>query len=156
MSDARLTPEKNGLRYGIYTTGAMIVYFLVASLFGLTDRIEFSFLNGIIMSIGVTLAIRHFKYAKDDHMAYLQGFGTGIITGAVAGVLFGLFFIVYAAINPALMDQISARDLFGFDLSVVIAFLAIVLQSVMGASIVALIAMQYYKSPDHKPIEEVE
>ncbi|MBW3126988.1 MULTISPECIES: DUF4199 domain-containing protein [Hymenobacter] len=156
MSDTRLTSEKNGLRYGIYTTGAMIIYFLVASLFDLTDRIEFSFLNGIIMSIGVTLAIRHFKYAKDDHMAYLQGLGTGIITGAVAGVLFGLFFVIYATINPALMDQISARDLFGYDLSVVIAFLAIVLQSFMGASIVALIAMQYYKSPDHKPIEEVE
>jgi len=156
MSTPSITPEKNGVRYGLFTAVGMIVYFLVASLLHLTDRVEFSFLNGIILAIGVSMAIAHYKHVKHDRMPYFQGFGTGIITALVAAVTFGLFFIVYTVINPAIMDQLRARDLFGFDLSVTIAFLAIILQSAMSGVIISLIAMQYYKSPEHKPIEGIE
>ncbi|RYU74173.1 DUF4199 domain-containing protein [Hymenobacter persicinus] len=156
MRDASITPEKNGVRYGLPTAAGMAAYFLLASLLHLTDRVEFSFLNGVILAIGVSMAIAHYKQVCHNRMPYLQGFGTGIVTALVASVVFGLFFIVYTVINPAIMDQLRARDLFGFDLSVTIAFLAIVLQGVMSGVIISLIAMQYYKSPDHKPMEGVE
>lgn len=156
LKDARLTPEMNGIRYGLLTALGMLVYFVVATLLNLTERIEFSFFNGFILAVGVTLAIARFRQAKEDRMAYLQGFGTGIITALTSAVAFGLFFIVYALINPAIMEQISARDYFGFDLSVTIAFLAIILLTAMGGMIISLIAMQYFKSPDHKLVEGIE
>jgi hypothetical protein len=54
------------------------------------------------------------------------------------------------------MEQTRVQDLFGFDLSVTIAFLAIVLQGAMAGMIVSLIAMQYFKSTDHKPMQGIE
>ncbi|UOQ70789.1 DUF4199 domain-containing protein [Hymenobacter cellulosilyticus] len=156
MNSVNITPEKNGIRYGLFTAAGMIVYFLLASMLHLTERVEFSFLNGVVLAIGICMAIAHFKRVRNDKMPYLQGFGTGIITSIVASVIFGLFFVIYTVINPSIMDQLRARDLFGFDLSVTIAFLAILLQSVMSGVIISLVAMQYFKSPDHKPIEGIE
>ncbi|MCB2376915.1 DUF4199 family protein [Hymenobacter sp. BT635] len=151
-----LTPERNGLRYGLFTAGGMILYFLLASLLHLTDRVEFSFLNGVVLAIGICMAISHYKRVRHDRMPYLHGFGTGIITSIIASTIFGLFFVAYTVMNPTIMDQLRARDLFGFDLSVTIAFLAILLQSIMSGMIISLVAMQYFKSPDHKPIEGIE
>jgi drug/metabolite transporter (DMT)-like permease len=157
MADTRITPETNGIRYGLFTAVGMILYFLVASLLKLIDRIEFSFLNAIILAVGICMAIANYKRYRHDRMPYLHGFGTGIITAMVASLAFGLFFIIYAGVlNPHIMDGIRAADLFGFDLSVTIAFLAILLQGAMSGVIIALIAMQYYKSPDHKPITGIE
>ncbi|SNC63506.1 Protein of unknown function [Hymenobacter gelipurpurascens] len=157
MADTRLTPETNGVRYGLFTAVGMILYFVVASLFKLTDRIEFSFLNGVILAVGICMAIANYKRYRHDRMPYLHGFGTGVITAMVGSLAFGFFFILYAGvINPRIMEGIRAADLFGFDLSVTIAFLAILLQGVMSGVIITLVAMQYYKSPDHKPITEIE
>ena len=157
MADNQLTPETNGVRYGLYTAVGMVIYFIIASLFGLTKHIELSFLNGLILAVGVCLAIVRYKRYRNGRMPYLQGFGTGIITSVVASTAFAFFFILYAGvINPQVMDGIRAQDLFGYDLSVTIAFLAIILQGAMSGVIVSLIAMQYYKSPDHKPMTGIE
>ncbi|RSK25266.1 DUF4199 domain-containing protein [Hymenobacter metallilatus] len=157
MATTHLTPETNGVRYGLFTAGGMMLYFLLASLFGLSEQIELSFLNGVIMIIGICMAISHYKRSRHGRMPYLHGFGTGIITAGVASVAFGFFFILYAGVlNRHIMDGIRAQDLFGFDLSVTIAFLAIILQGAMTGVIISLIAMQYYKSPDHKPMTGLE
>ncbi|MHC2991962.1 membrane protein, partial [Pontibacter sp. HJ8] len=50
--------EKIGLKYGIFTALSLIAYFLLMKLIGLERIIELRFLNGVIMAIGVTLAIR--------------------------------------------------------------------------------------------------
>lgn len=157
MPVASITPETNGVRYGLFTAVGMIIYFIIASLFGLAEQIELSFLNGLILAVGICLAIVQYKRSRNGRMPYLHGFGTGIITATVASVAFSLFFIVYAGvINRHIMDGIRAQDLFGFDLSVTIAFLAIILQGAMSGMIISLIAMQYYKSPDHKPMTGLE
>ena len=157
MATPHITPETNGVRYGLFTAGGMILYFILASLFGLAERIELSFLNGVILAIGICAAIVHYKHYRHGRMPYLHGFGTGIITAGVASVAFGFFFILYAGVlNRHIMDGIRAQDLFGFDLSVTIAFLAIILQGAMSGVIISLIAMQYYKSPDHKPFTGLE
>ena len=157
MVDSTLTPEANGTRYGLYTSIGMMVYFVVASLADLSDQIELSFLNGGILAVGVCFAIARYKRDQQGRMAYLAGYGTGIVTALVASVVFGLFFILYAVvINPHIMDGLQAQDLFGYELSVVIAFLAIVLQGAMLGMIITLIAMQYYKGPNHKPMTGLE
>ncbi|WP_303311463.1 DUF4199 domain-containing protein [Hymenobacter sp. BT730] len=156
MSDVRITPENNGVRYGLYTAAAMLIYFLIATLLGYASHIELSYLNALILAVGICAAIARFKRARDGRIAYLQGFGTGILTAIVASIAFGFCFIIYVIINPGLMEELRASDLFGFDLSVTIAFLAIILQGAMSGVIISLIAMQYFKSPDHMPMEGVE
>ncbi|WP_187632191.1 DUF4199 domain-containing protein [Hymenobacter lutimineralis] len=156
MAVSQITPETNGVRYGLLTAGGMVLYFLLASLLQLTGRIEFSYLNAVILAIGICMAIARYRRYRHNRMPYLHGFGTGIITAIVASVAFGFFFLVYAVINPSLMEQLRASDLFGFDLSVTICFLAILLQGAMSGVIISLVAMQYFKSPDHMPMQGIE
>ncbi|OON69981.1 DUF4199 domain-containing protein [Hymenobacter sp. CRA2] len=156
MADQLLSPERNGVRYGLYTAGCMAAYFLLAVLFGVAHKIEYSYANSAILAVGVCLAIAHYKRARHDRMPYLHGYGTGIIAAAVASLVFGLFFIIVTVVSPGLMERMRAEDLFGFDLSVTIAFLAILLQGVMSGVIISLVAMQYFKSPDHKPMQQLE
>lgn len=154
MADQLLSPERNGIRYGLFTAAVMAVYFIVAALLNVADNIMYSYGNVVILAIGASAAIAHFKRSRHGRMAYLQGFGTGIITSAVASLIFGLFFVIYTVVSPGLMEQLRASDLFGFDLSVTIAFLAILLQGVMSGVIISLVAMQYFKSPDHNPMQQ--
>ncbi|WP_400190992.1 DUF4199 domain-containing protein [Hymenobacter sp. B81] len=156
MADTLLSPERNGIRYGLLTAAGMIAYFLLASLIGWATRVEYSYLNVAILAIGICMAIAHYRRVRHDRMPYLHGFGTGIITAAVAGVAFGVFLILYMVVNPNFVEQLRAEDFFGFDMSVTIAFLAVLLQGVMSGVIISLIAMQYFKSPDHKPLEQLD
>lgn len=156
MGDVRLTPEKNGLRFGLLTGAVLVVYTLIAAFFGFFDNLAAGSINLLIMAIGITLSIISFKKAVNNKMPYLQGFGTGIITAIVASVVLGFFFIGFSAVKPELLDLSHARDLFGYDLSSLMAFLAIILMGSLGGVIISLVAMQYYKSPDHKPIEGIE
>ncbi|MCR5886201.1 DUF4199 domain-containing protein [Hymenobacter sp. J193] len=156
MADLRITPENNGVRYGLLTAAGMVLYFLVAGLLGLTGRVELSYLNVVILAVGICLAIARYRRYRHDRMPYLHGFGTGIITAIVASVAFGFFFLAYAVLNPGLVEQLRTTDLFGADLSITICFLAILLQGAMSGVIISLVAMQYFKSPDHMPMQGVE
>lgn len=156
MADATLTPENNGFRMGLYTAAALCGYTLLAALLGFFSRIEAGALDVVLLVGGVTLAIARYKRAKGNRMPYLQGFGTGIVTAIVASVALGLFFIVLSAVLPKSMDLTRARDLFGFDLSVVIAFLAIVLLGSMSGVITSLVAMQAFKNADHPDMKSLE
>jgi amino acid transporter len=156
MADDTLTPENNGFRMGILTAAALCAYTLLAALLGFFSRVEAGAFDIVILVAGVTLAIARYKKDKGNRMPYLQGFGTGIITAIVASVGLGLFFIILTTVMPKSMDLTRARDLFGFDLSVVIAFLAIVLLGSMSGVITSLVAMQAFKSPDHKPMSSIE
>jgi uncharacterized protein YebE (UPF0316 family) len=156
MNDARITPETNGVRYGLITAAVLIVYMMIAVFAGFFDNLAAGGLNLAILAIGIALAIANYKRVKHDRMPYLGGFGTGIITAMVASIGLGFFFIVVSAIKPDLLDLSHARDLFGYDLSSLMAFLAIILMGSLGGMIISLVAMQYYKSPDHKAVEGIE
>lgn len=156
MNDAKITPENNGVRYGLLTAAVLIVYTLIAVFAGFFNNLGAGSLNLVILTVGIALAIANYKRAKDDRMPYLGGFGTGIVTAMVASITLGFFFILVSAIKPDMLDMSHARDLFGYDLSALMAFLAIVLMGSLGGAIITLVAMQYFKSPDHKPIEGIE
>ncbi|GAB3636356.1 hypothetical protein GCM10027422_19460 [Hymenobacter arcticus] len=151
-----LTPEQNGVRFGLVTGAVLCAYTLAAALLGFFSRIEAGSLDVVILILGSVLAIRHLKQLRGDQMPYLGGYGTGIITAMVASVILGLFFIVLTAIMPKSLDLTQVENLFGFDLSVVVAFLAIALMGTMSGVITSLIAMQYYKADVVDPLKAME
>jgi lysylphosphatidylglycerol synthetase-like protein (DUF2156 family) len=156
MVDPRITSENNGLRMGALTALALIVYTGIAALAGFLHMIEAGALDIVILVAGVVMAISRFKKARGKRMPYLQGFGTGIITALVASVLLGAFFWLLGSISQAAIRQIEARDLFGADLGVLIGGLGIILLGTMTGVITSLIAMQYYKSPDHQMVTSLD
>ena len=158
-ADLSITSENNGIRMGAFTAGALILYTGVAAIAGFLDKIEAGTLDLVILAAGVVLAIKRFKKARGNHMSYLQGFGTGIITALVASVLLAVFFWLLGGISKGAMnsvERIQARDLFGADLGVLIGGLGIILMGSMTGVIVSLIAMQYFKSPDHQAVASLD
>ena len=151
-----LTPERNGVRYGVMTGIVLCVYTLAAALLGFFSRIEAGSLDVLILVLGSVLAIRHLRQVRGEQMPYLGGYGTGIVTALVASVILGLFFIIISAIMPKSLDLTQVENLFGFDLSVVVAFLAIILMGSMTGVITSLIAMQYFKVDAVDPLKIME
>lgn len=150
------TAEQNGFRFGLVTAAVLCAYTLVAALLGFFSRVEAGALDVLILIVGSVLAIRNFRQQRGDQMPYLGGYGTGIITAIVASVTLGLFFIILTTVLPKSMDLTQVENLFGFDLSVVIAFLAIILMGSMTGVMTSLIAMQYYKVSAIDPLKAME
>jgi hypothetical protein len=153
---SNITPERNGFQIGLITGIVLCVYTLVAALLGFFSRIEAGSLDVLILVIGATLAIRRFRNLKGEKMSYLGGYGTGILTTMIASVILGLFFIVLSTVMPKSLDLTQVENLFGFDLSVVIAFLAIVLMGSMTGVITSLVAMQYFKVQVSDPLHMMD
>lgn len=151
-----LTPERNGFRYGLITAAVLCVYTLAAALLGFFSRIEAGSLDVLILIVGSVLAIRNFRQVRGDHMPYLGGYGTGIVTALVASIILGLFFVILTVVLPNSMDLTQVESLFGFDLSVVVALLAIVLMGAMTGVITSLVAMQYFKVSAPDPLHMLE
>lgn len=157
MTNPLITPENNGVRFGLFTGATQVLYTIIAVFAGFFANLAPAGLNILILTAGICGAIIRIKRARDGRMPYLQGFGTGIVTAIVASVTLGFFFILLSIIKPSLLDQMShARDLFGEDLSSLMGFLTIILMGSLGGVIISLVAMQYFKSPDHKPVEGIE
>ncbi len=150
LAALRATAENNGIRYGIYSGVVLIVYMVIAAVTGFLSSIEASSLNGVIIAAGVVLSIRHLRLTKGQRMGYLEGYGTGIVTALVASVMLGATFWLLGGISHQTIAQIRTRDLFGADLGVLISGLGIILMGTMTGVITALIAMQYYRSPDEE------
>ncbi|WP_035559754.1 DUF4199 domain-containing protein [Hymenobacter sp. IS2118] len=159
MADHTITPENNGLRIGIITAIALMAYTGIAAMAGFLHQIEAGTLDIAILIVGVVLGIKRFKKSRGNRMTYLQGFGTGIVTAMVASGLLAAFFWLLGGLSQGVVgsvERIQARDLFGADLGILISGLGIILMGSMTGVITSLIAMQYFKSPDHQPITSLD
>lgn len=153
MATAPPTIQNTSFRTGLITGAVLIVYTTVAALLHFFDRIEAGALDLLIIVAGATLAIAARSRATNGQLSYFDGFGTGIVTALVSSVMLGFGFIVLTVVVPHAMDLTRIRDIFGFDLSVVLAFLAIILMGGMTGVITSLIAMQYFKRDAPDPMK---
>lgn len=147
--------EKIGLKYGLLTAAALVAYFLLMKLIGLTHVVELRFLNGIIMAVGVVLAIRAYKKVSKNEFGYFKGIGTGMITAVVGTLLFAIFIIIYANMGGGqqLIEMLSAKRYFGERVEStpgIVIFMVLVLEGFISGFMISFIAMQYFKRRDHK------
>jgi len=156
MPSTRTSIEKTAIRYGVFTALASIIYFMLLKVLGLIDQIAYSFLLGVILTVGVCMALAYYKRTNENQITYLIGVGIGFATGLVAAVLFGISLVIYSTIDPTFVEAMQTRYLFGLEFSITLVFMAIVLQGMIIGAFVGYIAMQYFKNPDHKPAEGVE
>lgn len=159
MAEKASTPESNGVRGGVVTAVVLILYTGIAALAGFLDKIEAGTLDVVFLIGGVVLGIRRLKGFRGNRMSYFQGFSTGIITALVASVLLAAFYWLLGAFMGGEMgaaQRMQARDLFGADLGVLIGGLGIILLGTMTGVITSLVAMQYFKSPDHQAVASLD
>ncbi|WP_299821568.1 DUF4199 domain-containing protein [uncultured Pontibacter sp.] len=146
--------EKLGLKYGLLTAAGLIGYFLLMLLFGLTHILELRFLNGVIMAVGVTMAIRAYKIKVHGDIGYFSGFAVGALTAVVATTLFAALMLVYIKVGgESLVEVLSADRYFGERVQTtpgIVVFSVLMLEGVISGVMIAFIAMQYFKQKNNK------
>ncbi|TPE42529.1 DUF4199 domain-containing protein [Pontibacter mangrovi] len=146
--------EKIGLKYGLLTAAGLIAYFLLMKLLGLTHIIELRFLNGVIMAVGVVLAIKAYKELVQGNISYFKGLVTGFITAVVGTVVFSAFMLIYVKTGgKELVEALSAERYFGDRIEEtpgVVIFSVLMLEGVISGFMTSFIAMQWFKQRQHK------
>ncbi|MRX62908.1 DUF4199 domain-containing protein [Maribacter luteus] len=135
------------VRFGIATSGCLIAYFLILSLFTLHTNVFFSVFNGVITGFGIYEAIKFFKIKEAQQFNYGRGFTTGVVTGGVASVLFTLFFTFYATeVNTEFISELSStwgNEIKNFE---AIVFFTVAIMGFATTLVVTLAIMQLFKS----------
>lgn len=135
------------IRFGIATSGCLIAYFLVLSLFGLHTQVWYSLFNGLITGFGIYEAIKIFKLKEGENFNYGKGFTAGVVTGFFATLIFTVFFAVYATeINLEFLKELSAVWFKSFENFEVIVFFTVAIMGFATTLVLTLSFMQLFKS----------
>jgi len=136
------------IRFGVATSGCLIAYFLILSLFGLHTNIFYSLFNGIITGFGIYESIKYFK--QQQGFGYGKGFAGGIITGFVATLIFTFFFAFYATeINAVFLKELSSVWFEHYNTSAGIVFFTVAVMGFATTIVLTLSFMQLFKTSNN-------
>lgn len=134
------------IRYGLATSGSLIAYFLVLSLFGMHTNIFFSLANAIFLGFGIYEAIKAFKLSEGENFNYGKGFSAGMISGVTATLVFTLFFAFYCTeINLDFLPNLATVFFDDFRNFEGIVFLAVAIMGIATTVVLTLSFMQLFK-----------
>ena len=135
------------IRFGIATSGSLIAYFLILSLFGLHTNVFFSLFNGVITGFGIYESIKYHRLELKDKFNYGRGFSAGVVTGFLATLIFTLFFALYATeINPEFLKNLAAQWFNDFRDFEGIVFFTVAIMGFATSLVLTLSIMQLFKS----------
>ncbi|WP_276388716.1 DUF4199 domain-containing protein [Eudoraea chungangensis] len=138
------------IRFGIATSGCLIAYFLILSLFNLHTNIFFSLFNGIITGFGIYEAIKYYRLQEKFAFNYGLGFKAGLITGGVATLIFTFFFALYATeLNTDFLNQLSYTWSNGSKSFEGIVFFTVAIMGFATTLVLTLTFMQLFKTSKH-------
>jgi hypothetical protein len=135
------------VKYGVFTTIALIAYFLIIKLLGQHTNPWFRMVNGLFMAYGIYVAIKRYKSISGGGFNYTNGFKVGLITGFLATFLFALFMGVYMFhidvdfMNTLLKDWFHNSDYGGG-----ILIFVILVEGLASSTILTLTFMQVLKN----------
>lgn len=138
------------IRFGIATSGCLIAYFLMLSLFNLHINVFYSLFNGVITGFGIYEAIKFFRLRDKEGFNYGKGFMAGLVTGGVATLIFTLFFALYSTeLNIEFLNELStvwAKDYHNFE---GIVFLTVAVMGFATSLVLTLSFMQLFKTSNN-------
>ncbi|MGI9548118.1 MAG: DUF4199 domain-containing protein [Flavobacteriaceae bacterium] len=138
------------IRYGIATSGSLIAYFLILSLFGLHTNVFYSLFNGVITGFGIYEAIKYLRTAQGANFNYTEGFKTGLVTGFTATVIFTAFFALYSTeINDEFLPALSTIWFKNFASFEAIVFFTVAIMGFATTLVLTLSFMQLFKTSNN-------
>ncbi len=138
------------VRFGIATSGSLIAYFLILSLFELHTNVFYSLFNGIITGFGIYEAIKYLRIENRATFNYGRGFTAGIVTGFVATLIFTVFFAFYATeININFLPQLSEQWFKNENTGAGIVFFTVAIMGFATSLVLTLSFMQLFKSSNN-------
>jgi hypothetical protein len=148
MNTSSPSIEKIGFKTGAFTFLALVTYFMIMKLFGLSHILELRFFNFVILAFGISYGINKLKRDLQESDFYLKGWAQGIYIAVVSVILFSLFMSIYLSyFDEPLMQRIRGTTTLGFTVaSGFHIFFAIFMEGMASAVVITLGAMQYFKS----------
>lgn len=138
------------IRFGIATSGSLIAYFLILSLFELHTNVFYSLFNGVITGFGIYEAIKYLRIQNRDTFNYGRGFSAGVVTGFVATLIFTFFFAFYATeINLDFLPQLSEQWFKNNNKQVGIVFFTVAIMGFATTIVLTLSFMQLFKASNN-------
>ena|SRR5690606_11765485 len=138
------------IRFGIATSGSLIAYFLILSLFGLHTNVFYSLFNGVITGFGIYEAIKYYKIRSGTSFNYGKGFMAGIVTGFIATLIFTIFFAFYATeVNLDFLGELSKVWFKDYHTSAGIVFFTVAIMGFATTLVLTLSFMQLFKASNN-------
>ncbi|MBT8184409.1 MAG: DUF4199 domain-containing protein [Eudoraea sp.] len=138
------------IRFGVATSGSLIAYFLVLSLFDLHTNVFYSLFNGVITGFGIFEAIKYYKIKDREGFNYGSGFTAGMVTGFVATLIFTFFFALYSTeINTGFLEQLSTTFFKDFKNFEGIVFFTVAIMGFATTLVLTLSFMQLFKASNN-------
>ncbi len=138
------------IRFGVATSGSLIAYFLVLSLFDLHTNVFYSLFNGVITGFGIFEAIKYYRLQAKEGFNYGLGFTAGMVTGFVATLIFTIFFAVYSTeINSGFLEQLSSVFFKDFKNFEGIVFFTVAIMGFATTLVLTLSFMQLFKASNN-------
>ena len=150
MAPAKVSFQNIAIKYGLLVGVAHIAFFLIMRLVNLTNIVELSYLSGIFLIIGITVALSKYKKLRGGFIRYFDGLGIGVITAFVSSLILALFLVFYVTVlDRAYLEMLQASALFPEGMSILAMFWITIAHGTWPGFIIGFIAMQWFKSPEH-------
>ncbi len=134
------------IRFGIATSGSLIAYFLILSLFGLHTNVFYSLFNGVITGFGIYEAIKYYRVKEKENFNYGKGFTAGMTTGFVATIIFTCFFALYSTeLNSTFLAELSTVFFEDYKNFEGIVFFTVAIMGFATTLVLTLSFMQLFK-----------
>ena len=154
MEHPNISLRRTGIKYGVFTALASFVYFFLLIATGLVHVVELHFLIGVILIVGICIAIKNFKRARKGMIDYLEGIGVGFLVGLVSSVMYAVFQVIGDYVfNMIYTFPYRSDEFFGDKTSIWMLATTWIIFGIVLGPIIAFLAMQYYKRPDHRTEE---
>ena len=135
------------VRFGIATSGSLIAYFLVLSLFDLHTNVFYSLFNGVITGFGIYEAIKYYRLELGREFTYGKGFVAGVTVGFIATVIFTIFFAFYSTeVNTDFLPNLSTTFFKDFRSFEAIVFFTVAIMGFATTLVLTLTFMQLFKT----------
>jgi hypothetical protein len=141
-------PNKIAENYGLKIAASLIIYFMVMKLAGLSHHVELRFMNLVILTGGVYLALKAFKKTHDDSLNYFRGLITGVATAGIGSLLFGIFLFVYMQMDVDLMQSIKDNEPMGRYMNPYIASFIVVLEGFFSGFLVTFVLLNWINTDE--------
>ncbi len=141
-------PNRIPENYGIRIAVALIAFFLLMKVIGLSNHVELRMLNLLILAAGIYFALKKFKKTHQDHLNYFRALVIGVGSGAVGTLIFSVFLFLYMIIDPSMMLDIKNNSEMGRYLNPYIAAFVVAFEGFFSGFLVTFILINYVNTDD--------
>jgi len=145
---AKISVEKIGLKAGLITCGALIMYFMIMISFDFMYSAIAWGMNFIILLTGIVLAYRYYRTKTNTTtIDYMPGLLLGGITTAVSVFLFMIFeYIFFTQADGALVLLRDNILFMGEEVTPTRAAAATMIEGISSGVIISFAMMQYFRA----------